>query len=201
MAERPDRICPHLHIPLQSGSDAVLRRMNRRWPAGGSSSDAARFSASLDQPALTTDVIVGFPGETEADFAATCRVVEEVGFAKVHVFRFSPRQGTPAAEMPGQVTNRIVQRRAAELGKLARSCARRISKACRPQGCRCWSKCRLPIGRMDGGHQRPARICRPAWRPRADRPVCRVTGERVECGRLWAEGVKRLPTLPSFAVR
>lgn len=120
MAERPDRICAHLHIPLQSGSDAVLGRMNRRWPAQRFIEQCRTIQRMLDQPALTTDVIVGFPGETEADFAATCRVVEEVGFAKVHVFRFSPRQGTPAATMSGQVTNRIVQRRAAELGALGR---------------------------------------------------------------------------------
>ena len=121
MAERRDRICPHLHLPLQSGSDAVLAPDEPpRDGRGSSSSVAARFGPHWIRPALTTDVIVGFPGETEADFAATCRVVEEVGFAKVHVFRFSPRQGTPAADMAGQVPGRIAQRRATELGKLGK---------------------------------------------------------------------------------
>jgi threonylcarbamoyladenosine tRNA methylthiotransferase MtaB len=123
MAERPDRMCAHLHMPLQSGSDTVLKRMNRRWPVGRFVERCHEIRAALDRPALTTDVIVGFPGETEADFSATCRTVEQIGFAKVHVFRFSPRDGTPAAGMSDQVTNRIAQRRARDLenlGKLLR---------------------------------------------------------------------------------
>ncbi len=121
MAERRDRVCPHLHLPLQSGSDAVLRRMNRRGTAEEFVARCRAIRAALDRPALTTDVIVGFPGETEEDFAATCRVVEEVGFAKVHVFRFSPRQGTPAAEMTDQIPGRIALRRATKLGRLGRT--------------------------------------------------------------------------------
>jgi threonylcarbamoyladenosine tRNA methylthiotransferase MtaB len=120
MAERSDRICPHLHLPLQSGSDAVLRRMNRRWTVGRFIERCREIRAVLTWPALTTDIIVGFPGETEADFAATCRVVEEVGFASVHVFRFSPRPGTAAAEMPDPVPGRIALSRARRLGRLSR---------------------------------------------------------------------------------
>ncbi|GAF75257.1 unnamed protein product, partial [marine sediment metagenome] len=119
MAGRPDRVCPHLHISMQSGSDAVLRRMRRRWPVGEFLKRCGQVRQSLDNPALTTDVIVGFPGETEADFAATCRAVEEAGFSKLHIFRFSPRQGTPAADMPGQVPGEVQRRRAAELAELA----------------------------------------------------------------------------------
>jgi threonylcarbamoyladenosine tRNA methylthiotransferase MtaB len=121
MAERRERICPHLHLPLQSGSDAVLRRMNRRGTVEQFIERCREIRAALDRPALTTDVIVGFPGETEADFAATCRAVEEIGFAKVHVFRFSPRQGTPAADMADRVTERIAMRRARALGKLGKT--------------------------------------------------------------------------------
>ena len=124
LAERPDRICPHLHLSMQSGSDKVLRRMRRRWPAGQFVECCRQIRRSLDQPALTTDVIVGFPGETQEDFAATCRVVEEVGFSKLHVFRFSPRRGTPAADMPDQVPEAVKQRRAAELTELG-ECLRR----------------------------------------------------------------------------
>ena len=120
MAERRGRICPHLHLPLQSGSDAVLRRMNRRGTVAEFIERCRAIRAALDRPALTTDVIVGFPGETEADFAATCRAVEEVGFAKVHVFRFSPRQGTPAADMAHQVPGHVAMRRATKLGKLGK---------------------------------------------------------------------------------
>jgi len=79
----------------------------------------------LDQPALTTDVIVGFPGETDEDFAATCRAAEEVGFSKIHVFRFSPRQGTAAASMPNSIPQRIHRRRAAELAELGNRLADR----------------------------------------------------------------------------
>ena len=119
MADHPGRICPHLHLSMQSGSDAVLLRMGRRWASRRFVERLEEIRESLDAPALTTDVIVGFPGETEADFEATCRAVEEVGFSKVHVFRFSPRQGTPAADMPDQVPGRVKQRRAAELAELA----------------------------------------------------------------------------------
>jgi len=125
LAERPDRVCPHLHLSMQSGSDRVLRRMRRRWPAGQFVECCRQIRRSLDQPALTTDVIVGFPGETQEDFAATCRVVEEVGFSRLHVFRFSPRRGTPAADMPDQVPEAVKQRRAAELTELGERLRRR----------------------------------------------------------------------------
>ena len=125
MAEHPDRICPHLHLSMQSGSDAVLERMRRRWASDPFAQRCTMIRQVLDNPALTTDVIVGFPGETEADFDATCRAVEELGFSKVHVFRFSPRQGTPAAEMPDQVAGRVKLRRAERLAQIGRQVRRR----------------------------------------------------------------------------
>ena len=90
--------------------------------------------AALGNPALTTDAIVGFPGETEDDFQATCRVSEAVGFAKIHIFRFSPRQGTAAAEMPGQVQDRIKQQRAMRLEELGRHLRQQYIASLR--GCR-----------------------------------------------------------------
>jgi threonylcarbamoyladenosine tRNA methylthiotransferase MtaB len=120
MAAEPERICPHLHVSMQSGSDAVLERMQRRSRSGRFVEKCRRIRQSLDEPALTTDVIVGFPGETDGDFEATCRVVEEVGFSKLHVFRFSPREGTPAAEMPDRVPGTEMHRRAAELSRIGR---------------------------------------------------------------------------------
>ena len=120
MAQRTDRICPHLHISLQSGSDAVLRRMRRRQSVDQFLECCVKFRLALDSPALTTDVIVGFPGETDEDFAATCRTVREAGFSKLHVFRFSPRQGTPAADLPDQIPETVKQRRAEELGDLGK---------------------------------------------------------------------------------
>ncbi|HPM83179.1 MAG TPA: tRNA (N(6)-L-threonylcarbamoyladenosine(37)-C(2))-methylthiotransferase MtaB [Candidatus Anammoximicrobium sp.] len=107
MADYPEKICPHLHLCLQSGSDAVLRRMRRRWSARMFLERCEMVRRSLDQPAFTTDVIVGFPGETDEDFEQTCRLVREVGFSKVHIFPFSPRRGTSAAQMPDRVPDHV----------------------------------------------------------------------------------------------
>ena len=126
MADYRERICPHLHLSMQSGSNAVLERMRRRWTSRQFVEKCLSVRAALDYPALTTDVIVGFPGETEADFEATCRAVESVGFSKVHVFRFSPRQGTAAAEMPDDVPAAEKQRRGAELDKLGKQLRQRF---------------------------------------------------------------------------
>jgi threonylcarbamoyladenosine tRNA methylthiotransferase MtaB len=104
---RSRRICPHLHLCLQSGSDRILGLMKRRYRTAGFLERCRRLQAALDQPAFTTDIIVGFPGESDADFEATCRVVREVGFSKIHIFSYSARQGTPAAELPGAVPTPI----------------------------------------------------------------------------------------------
>jgi threonylcarbamoyladenosine tRNA methylthiotransferase MtaB len=119
MGAFPDRICPHLHIPLQSGSDRVLTRMRRRADVGYFLERCACVKEKLSIPALTTDAMVGFPGETDEDFAATCEIVEKVGFAKVHVFRFSPREGTLAAEFPDQIPEKVKKERAVALDDVA----------------------------------------------------------------------------------
>ena len=118
MAEFPERICPHLHICLQSGSDAILRRMKRRWSAQLFVDRCQLVRETLDEPAFTTDVIVGFPGETEADFEATCRIVEQVGFSKIHSFPFSARRGTPAAEMTDVISKQVKKQRGQQLAQL-----------------------------------------------------------------------------------
>lgn len=118
MAAYPDKICPHLHVCLQSGSDAVLRRMRRRWSTRMFLDRCELIRRALDQPAFTTDVVVGFPGETDEDFEATCRVVREVGFSKVHIFPFSPRRGTAAAEMPDQVPSGLRSERVRRLAAI-----------------------------------------------------------------------------------
>jgi len=112
------RLCPHFHLPLQSGSDAVLRRMNRPYRAGDFLRLVRAIQAALPDAAITTDIIVGFPGETEADHRDTLALVESVGFARVHVFPFSARPGTPAASMPDAVPRDDVLRRSAELRAL-----------------------------------------------------------------------------------
>jgi threonylcarbamoyladenosine tRNA methylthiotransferase MtaB len=120
MTAHPDKICPHLHVSLQSGADAVLRRMRRRWGAQRFVDRCRLVQQKLDQPAITTDIIVGFPGETEEDFQATCAVAREIGFSKVHIFPFSARRGTPAAEMRDQVAPEVKADRVARLAELER---------------------------------------------------------------------------------
>ena len=126
MADQPDRICTHLHLSMQSGSDTVLKRMRRRWMSRQFIEKCLSIREALDYPALTTDVIVGFPGETESDFEATCRAVEEIGFSKVHVFRFSLRRGTPAADLRDDVSAAEKHRRATQLITLGEQLRRRF---------------------------------------------------------------------------
>jgi threonylcarbamoyladenosine tRNA methylthiotransferase MtaB len=111
LAENPGKVAPHLHVCLQSGSDAVLRRMKRRWGSKLFVDRCRLVREALDRPGLSTDVIVGFPGETEDDFQATCQVVRDCGFAKVHIFPFSARKGTPAFDMPDKVPHEVKQDR------------------------------------------------------------------------------------------
>jgi threonylcarbamoyladenosine tRNA methylthiotransferase MtaB len=120
MAAHPQKICPHLHISLQSGSDGVLRRMRRRWGAQRFVDRCRLVRQAIDQPAITTDIIVGFPGETEEDFLATCEVAREVGFSKIHIFPFSARRGTPAAGMDAQVPAELKADRSRRLAVLER---------------------------------------------------------------------------------
>ena len=108
------QVVPHFHLPLQSGSDALLRRMNRQYTRDDFLRMVDACSAAFDRPALTTDVIVGFPGETDAEFERTLEVVDHARFIHVHAFSFSPRPGTAAARWTrrfrpraGRATNAI----------------------------------------------------------------------------------------------
>jgi threonylcarbamoyladenosine tRNA methylthiotransferase MtaB len=121
MSQSP-RVVPHLHLCLQSGSDSILRAMKRRYTSSGFLRRVERIKDTLDLPAFTTDVIVGFPGETEADFEATCRMVREIGFAKVHIFPYSPRAGTPAALLPNAVPPAVMSERVDRLRGVASEC-------------------------------------------------------------------------------
>jgi threonylcarbamoyladenosine tRNA methylthiotransferase MtaB len=109
------RLCRHLHLPLQSGSDALLRRMARRYTSDRYRTIAHAAFAAIPGLALTTDIIAGFPGETDADAAQTLALAEELSFAKLHVFRFSPRAGTAAARMRPQVAEPVKRARAEAL--------------------------------------------------------------------------------------
>jgi threonylcarbamoyladenosine tRNA methylthiotransferase MtaB len=115
MVDHPEKVAPHLHISMQSGSDSVLRRMRRRWGRQRFIDRCRLLQERLDRPAITTDIIVGFPGETETEFAETIETARAVGFSKIHIFPFSPRRGTPAAEMPNQVPKQVQQGRTREL--------------------------------------------------------------------------------------
>lgn len=110
MAETPN-VCPQLHMPLQSGSDAVLKRMRRSYRAKRFLSILERVRTAIPHAAITTDIIVGFPGETEQDFQQTLDVVAESRFSSAFTFQYSKRPGTPAAEMDGQVPKEVVQER------------------------------------------------------------------------------------------
>ncbi len=112
---RDPRLMPHFHLALQSGSEATLTAMRRRYTAAEFVRAAERIRAAVDDVAITTDVIAGFPGETEAQFAETLALCEEVGFARIHAFPYSPRARTTAALLPGRLEPAVVKERMARL--------------------------------------------------------------------------------------
>ena len=118
LAEAGGRLCRHLHLPLQSGSSKVLREMGRPYDAEEYRQLVDYLRAMVPEIALTTDIIVGFPGETDEDFEDTCALARHVGFAKIHVFPYSRREGTPAAERSDQVPPGEKAARAARLRAL-----------------------------------------------------------------------------------
>ncbi|MBR3704671.1 MAG: tRNA (N(6)-L-threonylcarbamoyladenosine(37)-C(2))-methylthiotransferase MtaB, partial [Oscillospiraceae bacterium] len=128
-AAKLPNLCPHFHLSMQSGCDETLRRMNRKY-------DTARYRRSVellnryfDHPAVTTDLIVGFPGETEEEFEATLRFVHECRFAEMHIFPYSIRTGTPAAKM-AQVSGPVKDERAARAAAVAREMQAAYLAAC-----------------------------------------------------------------------
>ena len=129
-AARLPNLCPHFHLSMQSGCDGTLRRMNRKY-------DTARFYESVtllrqyfDRPAVTTDLITGFPGETEEEFAQTLAFIEKCGFAAMHIFPYSVRPGTKAAAMPDQCTAAVKERRAARAAEVAERMKQAYLRGC-----------------------------------------------------------------------
>lgn len=106
-----EKLCPHFHLSLQSGCDATLKRMNRRYSAEEFRQCCERLRRHFDDPALTTDVIVGFPGETEEEFTATVEFLKDICFYETHVFKYSRRKGTKADRMPDQIPEQIKNQR------------------------------------------------------------------------------------------
>lgn len=112
------RFCRHLHLPLQSGCDKILQGMHRPYTTAKFKTLLADIKTRVPDIAITTDIIVGFPGETEADFETTCKFAESCGFSKMHIFPFSARKGTPAEKFAGAVTEAVKKERADILGKI-----------------------------------------------------------------------------------
>ena len=112
------KMCPHFHLSLQSGCDATLKRMNRRYTTGEYYEKCELMRKYFDHPALTTDVIVGFPGETEEEFEESKAFVDKVNFYETHIFKYSKREGTRAAVMENQVPEQIKAERSAQLIEL-----------------------------------------------------------------------------------
>ena len=115
-----DKLCPHFHLSLQSGSDTVLKRMNRHYDTKEYAARAELLRSVFDDPAITTDIIAGFPGETEEEFEETYAFARQIGFYEMHVFKYSSREGTVAAKMPGQLTDRQKSARSERLIALGR---------------------------------------------------------------------------------
>ena len=105
------KVCPHFHLSMQSGSAGVLKRMNRHYTPDDYYEKVEMLREVYDDPAITTDVIVGFPGETPEEFVETCEFIKKVRFFELHVFKYSKRSGTKAAEMPGQIIERVKAQR------------------------------------------------------------------------------------------
>ena len=122
-------LCPHFHLSMQSGCDATLRRMNRKYDSKRYKESVDLLNVYFDRPAITTDLIVGFPGETEEEFAATLDFVRSCGFAEMHIFPYSIRTGTPAAEME-QVPKAVKEERAARAAAVAEELHRRYLSGC-----------------------------------------------------------------------
>lgn len=110
-----DKVCPQFHLALQSGSDTVLARMRRRYNTSQYLQGVANLRKVFPMAAITTDILTGFPGETEKEYRETRDMIEKVGFARIHVFPYSPRPNTPAAELPGQLSRKLKEERCREL--------------------------------------------------------------------------------------
>ena len=110
-----DKMCPHFHLSLQSGCDSVLKNMNRHYNTKEYVEKCNLIRSIYENPAITTDIIVGFPGESDEDFETTVQFAKDVGFSQIHVFKYSKRSGTVAANMPNQIDEKVKTLRSEEL--------------------------------------------------------------------------------------
>jgi threonylcarbamoyladenosine tRNA methylthiotransferase MtaB len=123
-----ERLCRHFHLSLQSGSDAVLERMGRRYSAADYKRAVDLIRKAVPGAAITTDVIVGFPGESEAEFQESYKFAKQTRFSRIHVFPYSPRPGTQAAAMPGKLEDRVKQERSRKMLALGRAGVRNFKR-------------------------------------------------------------------------
>jgi threonylcarbamoyladenosine tRNA methylthiotransferase MtaB len=123
---RDSRLCPHFHLSLQSGSDTVLGRMKRRYTRADYQRAVSLIREAVPEAAITTDVIVGFPGETEAEFLESYNLCRQMAFTRIHVFPYSPRQETEAARMPHQIIDKIKRQRSQKMLALAEESAHKF---------------------------------------------------------------------------
>ncbi len=130
VASSAPEFCAHLHLPLQSGDNGILRAMNRPYTREMYADICARASAMIPDLGITTDILVGFPGETAAAHENTLALVAQVGFARAHVFRYSKRPTTPAAEYPDHIADSVISERAAEVAQAARKTQRQFAERC-----------------------------------------------------------------------
>lgn len=126
--DQSEKIVRHLHIPLQSGSDTVLHRMRRKYTSAYYKEKIDKVKRALPRLAITSDVIVGFPGETEEEFMETYRFVQEIGYSELHVFPFSRRTGTPAARMENQVDEEVKNKRVQQMIDLSDTMAKKYAQ-------------------------------------------------------------------------
>lgn len=129
-AEEMKNLCPHFHLSLQSGSDSVLKRMNRHYTTKQFEQTVKKLRKIYRDPAITTDIIVGFPGETEKEFKQTLKFAKKIGFSQIHIFPYSLREGTVAAKMP-QVDGKIKRERVLKLEQLNEKLKEKYINKCR----------------------------------------------------------------------
>lgn len=128
-AAKLKKLCPHYHISLQSGCDETLARMNRKYTTSEYLKAVEMLRERIPDVAITTDVMVGFPGETDAEFEKTVKFLESVRFARMHVFKYSPRKGTPAAGFASQVDGTVKEKRSARVIELSDRCAKEFNSS------------------------------------------------------------------------
>ncbi|MFC1983436.1 tRNA (N(6)-L-threonylcarbamoyladenosine(37)-C(2))-methylthiotransferase MtaB [Chloroflexota bacterium] len=123
-----ERLCRHFHLSLQSGSDSVLGRMKRRYSISDYLQSVSLIQAQVPEVAITTDIIVGFPGETSAEFEQSYKLCQELEFARLHIFPYSPREGTQASQMSEQIEDKVKKQRSQQMLALAKESAQNFSR-------------------------------------------------------------------------